>query len=426
MRERGVLMSQRDLRRWKVISLVTESGIKQKRAAELLELSERQVKRLVKRMREEGAKGLIHRSRGRASNHRHRDAFKKRILERCHKKYAGFGPTLASEKLLERDRLKVNRETLRQWMMGEGLWQKRRKGLVHRQWRARKESYGEMVQMDGSHHDWLEGRGPKLVLMGYIDDATGKVFGRFYDYEGTMPALDSFCLYAKQYGVPLSLYLDKHSTYKGWARELTLEEELAGRKEPVSEFGRAMECLGVKLIHANSPQAKGRVERLFGTFQDRVVKEMRLEGIKDRHGANEFLTRYLPLYNRRFGRRAHTEGNLHRPAPKNLKQILSIQTKRPLRNDNTIRHQNSYYQILKPWKNRRPKALVVEERMDGKLYITDRGKALEYRVIPKPVTIFQKPKKTKVYKPQSVPMSHPYKRRSYERYLASLQSRQAA
>lgn len=312
-------------------------------------------------------------------------------------------------------------------MMAEGLWQKRRKGWVHREWRARKERFGEMVQMDGSHHDWLEGRGPKLVLMGYIDDATGKVFGRFYDYEGTMPALDSFKRYAGQYGLPLSLYLDKHSTYKGWAKELTIAEELAGREEAVSEFGRAMENLGVKLIHANSPQAKGRVERLFGTFQDRLVKEMRLEGVKSKDEANEFLEKYLPVYNRRFSRKALLEGNLHRPAPKDLNQILSIRTLHRLRNDNTIRHQNSYYQILRPWKNRRPKELVVEERLDGKLYITDRGKALEYRKIPKPLErISEKPKTGKFHRPGSVPLSHPYKKRSFQRYLASLQQKQAA
>jgi len=426
MEERGVLMSRRDLKRWKVMETVIEKGLKQKKAAEILELSLRQVKRLVKRLREEGAKGIIHRGRGRVSNRKHTKEFKSRVLSRCRKAYEGFGPTLASEKLLERDHLKVNRETLRQWLMEEGLWRKRHKGWVHREWRARKACFGEMVQMDGSHHDWLEGRGPKLVLMGYIDDATGKVFGRFYDYEGTMPALDSFCRYARQYGLPLSLYLDKHSTYKGWAKELTIAEELAGREEPVSEFGRAMEGLEVKLIHANSPQAKGRVERLFGTFQDRLVKEMRLENIKTREEANEFLRKYLPVYNRRFSRKAQSEGNLHRPVPKDLNQILSIRTIHRLRNDNTIRHQNGYYQILGVWKNRRPKELLVEERIDGKLYIMDRGKALAYREIPKRLAVTQKPKKSKIYKPQSVPMSHPYKRRSFQRYLATLQQKQAA
>ena len=426
MEERGIFMKGKDLKRWKIIEAVIEKGIKHKKAAEILELSIRQIKRLVKRGRQEGASGLIHRGRGQESNRKHSKEFKERVLEKCRKVYEGFGPTLLCEKLEERNHLRVNRETLRKWMMEEGLWEKRRRGGVHRQWRERKSCYGEMVQMDGSHHDWLEGRGQKLVLMGYIDDATGKVFGRFYDYEGTMPAMDSFMRYAKRYGLPMSLYLDKHSTYKGCARQLTVEEELEGRQEPVSEFGRAMEHLGVKLIHAHSPQAKGRVERMFGTFQDRLVKEMRLKGVDSREEANEFLESYISIYNRRFSRKAQSEGNLHRLIPKNLRQILSIQTKHRLRNDNTIRHQNDYYQILKPWKSRRPKELVIEERLDGKVYLCDQGKALEYRKISKPEEVVDKPMKAKTWKHASVPMSHPYKKKSFERYLISLKHKQAA
>jgi hypothetical protein len=284
-----------------------------------------------------------------------------------------------------------------------------------------------MVQMDGSHHDWLESRGPKMVLMGYIDDATGKVFGRFYDYEGTMPAMDSFLRYATRYGLPVSLYLDKHSTYKGCGKRLTVEEELEGREETVSEFGRAMEALGVKLIYAHSPQAKGRVERLFGTFQDRLVKEMRLRGIKSRDEANDFLDRYLPGYNRKFMRRAQSEGDLHRPAPRDLKQILAIQTKHRLRNDNTIRHQSNYYQILKPWRGRRPKELIVQERLDGRLYITDRGREVEYRKISMPEAVKAVKKRLAASGVRRhVPLSHPYKRQSFQRYLASLKQKQVA
>ncbi len=415
-----VVMSKRDLKRLKVIEQMMEKRIRQKKAAELLELSVRQIRRVLRRLESEGTKGVIHRLRGKGSNRRHPKEFKERVLKSCTARYEGFGPTLAQEKLEEREKLYVNRETLRQWMLAEGLWKIRRKVSGHRQWRERKECFGEMVQIDGSHHDWLEGRGPRLVMMGYIDDATGHVFARFYDYEGTVPAMDSFHRYAKCYGIPHSVYMDRHSTYKGWAK-LTVQEELAGKETSPSEFGRAMEDLGVKLIHAQSPQAKGRIERLFGTFQDRLIKEMRLEGIKSREEADHFLERYLPRYNRRFDKLARGEADVHRKAPQNLKQVLSIQSRHSLRNDNTIRHANRFYQILGRWPGRRPKDVVVEERLDGKLYITDEGRELKYRSIQEPprrIEVKRKPVSS-ARRPPKPPMTHPFKRRSFERYLAT-------
>ena len=165
-----------------------------------------------------------------------------------------------------------------------GFWKKRRKLSGFRQWRPRKECFGQMVQMDGSHHDWLEGRGPKLVLMGYIDDATNRTYGRFYDYEGTLPAMDSFREYVKKYGLPMSVYLDRHTTYKS-SKKLTEWDEVEGI-EFLSQFERALKELDVEVIHALSPQAKGRIERLFGVLQDRLVKEMRLAGITTKEQAN--------------------------------------------------------------------------------------------------------------------------------------------
>lgn len=419
-------MNRRDLRRWQVLEQVLEKKVRQVKAAEILELTDRQIRRLVKRVGAGGAKGLLHRARGRESNRRHCEGFRQQVLGIYRKRYEGFGPTLAVEKMLEREKIRIGRETLRQWLIEEGLWEGKRKAQKHREWRERRECFGEMIQMDGSHHDWLEGRGPKLVLMGYIDDATGHVFARFYDYEGTMPAMDSFYHYTKRYGLPHELYLDKHSTYKGWGK-LTVEEDLAGREAPVSEFGRAMEELGVKLIHAGSPQAKGRIERLFGTFQDRLIKEMRLAGIKSKEEANQFLQRYLPIYNRRFDKKARSQANLHRKPPKDLKQALSIQTRHCLRQDHTIRHQGKFYQILERWAGHRPKEVRVEERLDGKLYITREGRELQYRRIQEPPQRFPVPKK----KPSKarrvpIPMTHPYKRRSFERYLGSLKTKVAA
>ena len=412
MKARGVLkVTNEELRKLKVIEEVIEKRMKQRKAAKLLDLSVRQVIRLVKRVRHEGAEGIMHRLRGKASNHKHQDRHKEKVIALCRKKYEGFGPTLAQEKLEELDRLYVNRETLRQWMLFEGLWELSRKGTKPRQWRERKGSFGEMTQVDGSHHDWLEGRGPELVLMGYIDDATSEVFSWFYDYEGTLPAMESFYFYAKRYGLPHSIYIDRLKAYQGGGK-LDLEEELAGETHTKSQFERALEELGVEVIHAQSPQAKGRIERLFRTFQDRLIKEMRLARIKTKEEANEFLKRYLPKYNRRFSVTAREEANLHRSTPQDreLKRILSIQTKRVLRNDNTIRHENKLYQILNRFNGHRPKQVVVEERMDGALYVTDHNRRLNYREIMEPLLKLE-PKKTsrKPRKAWHPPLHHPWR-----------------
>lgn len=314
-------MSQRELKRLHVIYNVLERELKQSEAAEVLSLSDRQVRRLIKHVREEGDRGVIHKSRGNPSNRSLPKKIKDKAIELYRKKYEGFGPTLAAEKLLEIDGLRVNDETLRRWLTGSGDWERARKSRKHRQWRPRKHRFGEMVQIDGSHHDWFEGRGPECVLMGYIDDATGKVFARFYDYEGTIPAMDSFKRYSKKYGIPSCVYLDKHTTYKSPGKKTLIYNE-----ELLSQFQRAMKELEVKVKHAHSPQAKGRVERLFRTFQDRVVKEMRLKGIKTIEEANSFLTGYLPIYNRKFMVKPNEKADLHRPVPKGL----NLDSKHPM------------------------------------------------------------------------------------------------
>ena len=237
-REDIIMASSEELKRLHVIRKVLERVIRQVNAGEILSLSVRQIGRIVKRVKAEGDGGIVHKCRGKPSNRRLGDKVKARAIKLYRERYKGFGPTLAAEKLLEGQRIKVSDETLRKWLMGSGDWKKARKKGVHRQWRERKEHYGEMVQMDGSHHDWLEGRGSGCVLMGYIDDATGRGHGRFYEYEGTLPAMDSFRRYIQRYGIPLKVYLDKHTTYKSNGQP-TLEEELAGM-EPLSEFERAL------------------------------------------------------------------------------------------------------------------------------------------------------------------------------------------
>ena len=299
MAEKDIIrMSIREVKRLKVIQEAIERHITQRVAASLIGLSERQTRRLVRAVREEGEEGVIHRLRNRFSNRKTPAEVKAKVLMFYRSKYSGFGPTLATEKLGELDGIKLSDETLRKWLMEVGLWQRRRKRSRHRQWRQRKECFGEMVQLDGSHHDWLEGRGPELVLMAYIDDATNHVLARFYDYEGTIPGMDSFKRYARRYGLPVSIYLDRHTTYLKTqntckSTKKPTEWEEFEKIEPLSQFERALKELGVDVTHAYSPQAKGRVERLFGVLQDRLIKEMRLRGIKTKESAQMSFSRSI-------------------------------------------------------------------------------------------------------------------------------------
>jgi len=406
-----IMLNKKELKRLHIVKKVFEGVIKQVEAGEILGLSERQIRRLVKEVRKEGDRGIAHKSRGKASNRAIAREIKEKAIGLYREKYKGFGPTLLSEKLLELEGIKISDETLRNWLIETGDWEKVRKSRTHRQWRERKHYFGEMVQMDGSHHDWLEGRGSELVLMGYIDDATNTVFARFYDYEGTIPAMESFKHYIEKYGIPMSVYLDRHSTYKSTGKP-TIEDELAN-KMPKSQFERALEELGVRVIHAYSPQAKGRIERLFKTLQDRLVKEMRLKGIKTKDEANEFLKHYLRLHNERFSIKPAKEGDLHRGIPEDvdIDRILCIKTKRTLRNDFTISHDGNLYQITERVHG---KEVIVEERIDGSMLITYDNRRLKFKEITsrpvidkvtEPKVIQSKPKK--VYIP---PKDHPWRK----------------
>jgi len=408
MAEGDIIMARPgELKRLHVIRKVLEGVIKQVGAAEILSLSGRQIRRIVKRIRCEGDRGIVHRLRGRPSNRRTPDGVKDKVVRLYRAEYKGFGPTLASEKLLERDGIRVSDETLRRWLLEAGDWKKSRRQRSHRQWRERKAHEGEMVQMDGSHHDWFEGRGPWCVLMGYMDDARGRVFGRFYGYEGTIPAMDSFKRYIRKYGLPLSVYLDQYKTYKSTAKP-SLEDELNDRK-PLSDFERALKELGVEVKHANSPQAKGRIERLFRTLQDRLVKEMRLRGIRTIEEANVFLQEYLPLDNRRFAVSPRERENLHRPLGKgvDLDAILCKKTERTLRNDFTVAHNSKLYQVEQTIQASR---VTVQDRMDDSVRIYDKDRALRFREITerplsekKPLTL------AKRTKPCTPPPGHPWR-----------------
>jgi transposase len=385
-----ITMSQTDLKRLHVIHKAMDKAILQIEAADTLGLCVRQVQRIIGQIRSTGDKGILHKSLGKPSNNRTDEKVKTKAMMLYKTHYPDFGPTLGSEKLWERHKIKINDETLRLWLIKAGIAYDRRKPRPHRQWRERKPSFGQMTQMDGSHHDWLEERGPKLVLMAYKDDAKSKVFARFYEYEGTFPAMDSLMRYIQKYGIPQSIYLDKHSTYKSWGKP-SLEEELKNT-HPMTQFERAARELGIEVIWANSPQAKGRIERQFRTFQHRLVKELRLFNAKTLKEANKVLAHYLPKFNRRFEVAPQNNTDLHRPAPKglNLRSVFCIKEDRVLRNDWTISYNTKLYQILDEIKTQ---SLEVQEWLDGSLHLSHKGLKVRFKEVN------QRPKKEQAPKP---------------------------
>ena len=300
-------------------------------------------------------------------------------------------------------------ETLRRWLTTRGIAHFTRRKRPHRAWRERKPHVGEWLQLEGSHHDWFEGRGPRCVLMAYIDDASSRVFARFYEYEGTIPALDSFQRYVTRYGIPLAVYADKHTTYQSPAQP-TVEEQLAGAK-PTSQFGRALGELGVELIPAHAPQAKGRIERLFHTFQDRVIKEMRLAGMATIEAANRFLETDLPIYNRRFTVEPAQAADLHRPRPaaRALDHILCLKTTRVVRRDWTVAHHGQLYQIDQLV---RTTQVLVEDWLNGTRRITYQGRPLRYHAIPaRPMKTPEGPMVQLPQRPVKPAPTHPWQKR---------------
>ncbi len=407
-----ITMSRKEAKSLHVIHQALDKKITQVEAAAIIGLSDRQIRRLIKRVRIEGDDGICHRSRDKASNRCIPHEIKEKTLRLFKETYTDFNLAHATEKLEEVHGIRLSDETLRLWLNEAEIPYKKRRARKHRRWRERKANFGELVQIDGSHHDWFEGRGPKCVFMGYIDDATGTVYGRFYDYEGTKPAMDSMKRYIQCYGIPKSVYFDKHTTYKSWA-DPTIEEQLNGQK-PMSHFEKSLAELVIEVIHANSPQAKGRIERLFKTLQDRLVKEMRLVGIKSVEQANEFLKTYLQKYNKKFRKKAASSANLHRPAlhRRELDRILCIKEERTVRNDFTIAYNCKLYQIEEAT---RAQKVMVEERLDGMIHISYKGRDLKYRQIGKPQTQDQPEEKIVILKKKGCTpaKAHPW-RRSYK------------
>lgn len=376
MGEDRIEMSQWERDRLKVMSLVLRGERTQVEAGRLLKLSVRQVRRIQWRLRTEGDGGVIHRLRGRASNARIDADYRQKVIARYRSMYLGFGPTLAAEKLKEEDDLPVAVRTLREWLVAQGLWERVRQREQYRCRRLRRSCFGELVQTDASEHDWLEGRGARMVLVGMIDDATSKVVARFYPAETTEAYMDLLWRWLKKHGRPVGLYSDRDSIFRA-------EDALADSTP--TQFSRALQELGIGWIGAYSPQAKGRIERLWGTAQDRLVKELRLARARTMEQANRVLEqKFLPWFNRRCTVKPASSNDAHRPVhpSMDLAAILSIQETRVVANDYTIRFSNRVYQLFKPvWPGERGGRVVIEQRLDGSLHIRFKRRYLTYGAI---------------------------------------------
>jgi hypothetical protein len=381
--ERHLLMSRKELLRNSVLELVKSKRITLAEAAKRMKLGYRQTLRVYARFVEQGDAGLVHGRRGQPSNRAHPAAFRAKVLKRYRERYQphDLGPTLAAEKLAD-DGLCVDHETLRRWLIAEGDWKKRRKRRAHRTRRERRARFGELVQMDGSHHNWFGPDKDKACLMNMVDDATGATLGLMDHQETIEAAMNLLRRWIEKFGVPVALYTDRKNVYIT-SREATIEEQLAG-EEPKTAFGKACYKLGIDIIPANSPQAKGRVERSNGTYQDRFLKELALRNITTCATADKLLANgFADSLNDKFAIAPLEEQDYHRPLPKgiDLDDIFCIEEYRVLQNDWCIRHENRYYQILKentPLPKPKDK-ILVRIHLDGNTQLLYGEKLLAFR-----------------------------------------------
>jgi transposase len=431
-------MSSKELRRAGVLARVEKEALNLVNAAAILWLSYRQTKRLWRRYREEGAAGLRHRSVGRESGRKKPKKFRLKVLRLVRQKYSGevgerFGPTLAAEHLGSEDGMDVHPETLRRWMLAEGLWSRMRKRKAHRKRREAKEHFGELVQMDGSFHEWFEQRGPKGCLMNLVDDATATTLAAMGAEETIWTAARVLRSWIEEYGVPVALYTDWKTVY---VKEAT-EQQLLRGEAALTQFGRMCARLGIRIIAANSPQAKGRVERNHGTHQDRLVKKLRRKKIQSYESANEYLkSEYLPDHNRRFARAAASPENYHckKPSQAALDEVFRLETERVIGNDWVVRYENRFLQVNRQGNHQAPAKgkVVVCEWEDGRLEIRYRGQKLSWKEIA------ERPRRAEADQPRKMAIpyggtpptaSHPWKQRydgMPEQSLAKHQIRGAA
>jgi hypothetical protein len=365
-------MGEKERLRSKILEMVKKGQITLKAGSVTLRISYRQSKRLYAAYKEEGDAGLIHGNYGRRSNNSTARAVVEKAIQAYRERYNDFGPTFAAEKLAEIEGIPMSVSVLRRYLIASGDWKGLRQSKEYRSRRERRECFGELVQFDGSHHKWFEGRGPSCCLITMIDDATNTRLSRFFEQETIAGAMEVFSCWIRSYGIPNALYCDKKNAFV-LTREPSDAEILAGILEPKSHFGRACEKLGVTVIAANSPQAKGRVERNHGVDQDRLVKELRLAGISAISEANLFLEKvYLPKMNRKFSRPAARAEDAHVPLGKvNLKDIMCLEYERTVANNYVIRFETRLFQILKTKKSLpRPKDKVtIRVNLDGNLSI---------------------------------------------------------
>ncbi|MET2832262.1 ISNCY family transposase [Mesorhizobium shangrilense] len=376
-------MSERELKRIEVLSKVIERRISTASGAKILGLTVRQTQRLLRTFQDDGAAALRHKARGRCSNNRIVDNVRDFVLELIREHYVDFGPTLVREKLLERHQIAVSKETLRKWMTEAAIWTSRRerKRQIH-QPRGRRDCFGELVQIDGSHHWWFESRGPKCALLVYIDDATGKLLHlRFAGSENTFDYLIATKAYLQEWGKPISFYSDKHGVFR------TTHGSEKDRTTGLTQFGRALYELNIDIICANSPQAKGRVERANQTLQDRLVKELRLRGISTIEAANAYAAEFATDFNARFGKEPRNPKDMHRPLAdhENLDSAMCRKEMRTLSQALTLRYDKVLF-ILDPSvfaKRLAGKKVVVCDYPDGRLEIMEGSTSLPYRTFDK-------------------------------------------
>jgi hypothetical protein len=380
-------LTVRDIDRLRILNQVREGRLTQPLAAQQLEISSRQVRRLCARIRAKGPKGVIHGLRGRRSNHQLPPGHVDAAVSLFKKHYGDFGPTFACQKISERDGITLGVNTLRRALVREGLWRPRRQKIRHHAWRARRACVGELVQVDGSIHDWFEGRGPRCWLIAFVDDATSQIlWAQFAAAEDTLTLMRLSRDYLRRFGRPLAYYVDKDSIYKT-TRNASIDEQLRD-EQPMTQFTRAMSELDVRVICAHSPQAKGRVERGFKTHQDRLVKELRLAGISDIAAANRFLLEvYIPAHNARFARPPANKIDAHRPILRGqlLDRVLCLRASRVLANDFTLRWKPGFMQLLgnQPVMVKPGQKIDVEVRLDGSVHLRLNDTYLAYKTIPK-------------------------------------------
>lgn len=417
-------LSRKELSRVEVMGRVKAKSLRLWEAAELLELSYRQAKRTWARYRGGGAKALQHGNCGRRSNRAYGGEFRHSMVRQVEKRYADFGPTLAAEHLASDDGLQVHPETLRRWMKQAGLWRGQRRRKPYRQRREPKAHFGELVQLDGSFHEWLEGRAPEGCLMHMADDATTTVLGRFEQEETTWGAARVLRRWIERYGVPWALYTDWKNVY---VRRATEAEQREG-KIPLTQFGRMCQKLGIRIIAASSPQAKKRIERAHGTHQDRLVKKLRLAGIASYEAANRYLEeQYLEGHNRRYARRAASEVDYHRrrPTARQLDEVFWLEEERVVSEDWVVCYKNRRLQLERPSRHWAPakSRVMVRENEAGHIAVQYRGQPLGFRELPVVSTALSEgrgvapspappsPKPNRRFPP--APPNHPW-RKSYE------------